>query len=80
MHAGLFAQYLVVALAVLASAAFVAQSRWPAGMRRLRIACALPLVREARPAWVRGVGKWIAPAAATGAATCDPNCGGCSSP
>ena len=78
MHAGLFAQYVVVALAVLASAAFVLQSRWPAGVRRLRIACALPLVRQARPAWVRGVGKWIAPPSGTGGADCGAHCGGCS--
>ena len=75
----LLAQYVVVAIAVLASAAFVLQSRWPAGVRRLRIAFALPLVREARPAWVRGVGKWIAPAALPNGASCDQACGGCSS-
>ena len=79
MQAGLLAQYVAIALAVLASAAFVLQSRWPAGVRRLRIACALPLVREARPAWMRGVGRWIAPAAMAGGADCGSNCGGCSS-
>ena len=79
MQAGLLAQYVVIGVAVAASAGFVLQSRWPAGVRRLRIACALPLVRDARPAWVRKVGKWIAPAAMRDGAGCDANCGGCSS-
>ena len=79
MHAGLLAQYVVIGLAVAASAGFVLQSRWPVGVRRLRIACALPLVREARPAWVRSVGKWIAPRAMPGDAGCGTSCDGCSS-
>ena len=79
MQAGLLAQYVVIGAAVAASAGFVLQSRWPAGVRRLRIACALPLVREARPAWVRRVGKWIAPAVMRDGAKCDSHCGGCSS-
>jgi hypothetical protein len=77
MHASLVAQYVVVGIAVVASAVFVLQSRWPAGIRKLRIACALPLVREARPQWVRSVGKWIAPAAKN-AAACGEGCDGCS--
>ena len=79
MGAALFAQYVVIALAVLASVAFVAQSRWPAGVRRARIACAVPLVRETRPAWLRKVGRWIAPPARGGAGGCDDGCDGCSS-
>jgi hypothetical protein len=79
MDPGLIAQYVVVALAVAASAAFVVQSRWPQGVRRMRIACAVPLVRAARPAWVRRVGGWIAPAARGGGAGCDVGCDGCSS-
>jgi hypothetical protein len=78
MHAGLLAQYAVIGVAVVASAVFVLQSRWPAGVRRLRIACAVPLVREARPAWVRKVGKFIAPRASSGAPGCDTGCDGCS--
>ena len=79
MHAGLLAQYVAIGLAVVASALFVLHSRWPAGVRRLRIACAVPLVREARPAWVRKVGKWIAPSVANGAPGCETGCDGCSS-
>lgn len=79
MHAGLLAQYVVIGVVVAASAGFVLQSRWPAGVRRLRIACALPLVRDARPAWMRKVGKWIAPQAMAGGADCGASCDGCSS-
>jgi len=79
MGAALFAQYVVIALAVLASVAFVAQSRWPAGVRRARIACAVPLVRATRPAWMQRMGKWIAPRAMGGGAACGPGCDGCSS-
>ena len=78
MHAGLVAQYVIIGIAFVASAAFVLNSRWPAGVRRLRVACALPLVRETRPKWMRAVGKWIAPAAMNAAACGNDSCGGCS--
>jgi hypothetical protein len=76
MHAGLLAQYAVIALAVMLSAAFVAQRQFPQGVRRLRVACALPLVREGRPAWLRRVGRWLAPVPATGGGSCG-GCNGC---
>ena len=79
MHAALAAQYVVVGIAVVACAAFVLNSRWPAGMRRLRIACAVPLVRETRPRWMRKVGVWIAPAVRNAAACGHGGCDGCSS-
>ena len=44
-------------------------------MRRLRIALAVPLVREGRPRWLRALGRRIAPAASVG----DGSCGGCNS-
>jgi hypothetical protein len=62
MHAGLVAQYVVVTLAVVASVAVVAKKQFPEGLRRLRIACAVPLVREGRARWLHGVGRWLAPA------------------
>ena len=62
MHAGLLAQYVVVALAVVLSVVVVARKQFPEGVRRLRIACAVPLVREGRPAWMRGLGRRVAPA------------------
>lgn len=73
MGAGLFAQYAVIALAVLASAAHVMRVQWPNATRRLRVACAAPLVRAGRPAWMQAVGRRIAPPAVAGKA-----CGECS--
>ena len=73
MDAGLLAQYVVIAIAVLVSAVVVARKQFPSGVRRLRIACALPLVRDGRPQWMRELGKRIAPAPRAGG----PNCGGC---
>lgn len=66
-------QYAVVALAVTFSAWVVLGKLWPDLARRLRIALALPLVREARPAWLRALGKRIAPAPKLQA----DGCGGC---
>lgn len=75
MDAGLLLQYLLIALAALASTAFVLHKQFPAGVRRLRIACAVPLVRVGRPPWLRRVGRWIAPAPRA-AGTCG-GCNGC---
>jgi hypothetical protein len=72
-------QYIAIAVACCISAAVVLQKQWPQGVRRMRIACAVPLVRDSRPAWLRKVGKWIAPAAMAGGAGCDSGCDGCSS-
>ncbi|RPE81983.1 DUF6587 family protein [Vulcaniibacterium tengchongense] len=74
MDAGLLAQYVAVALAVLLSAAYVAKRQFPNAVRRLRIALAAPLVREGRPRWLVGLGRAIAPPARAGA----DGCGGCS--
>ncbi len=75
MSAGLLAQYGVIALAVLLSVGFVAQKQFPAGVRRLRIACAVPLVREGRAAWLQRLGRWLAPTPRVG----EGDCGGCNS-
>ena len=66
-------QYIVIALLVIVSAWVVFRKQAPAAARRLRIALALPLVREGRPAWMRALGKRIAPVpkATVG------DCGGC---
>lgn len=75
MDAGLWLQYGVIAMAVLASVAYVLHRQLPGFTRRLRLACALPLVREHRPRWLRAIGRWIAPrSSAAGGA-----CGGCDS-
>ena len=76
MDAGLLAQYLVVALVVLVSVAMVMRSQLPGTTRKLRIALALPLLREGRAAWMKSLGRWIAPAPKSGGNGCD-GCGGC---
>jgi len=65
-------QEFVIALLVLAAAAFVLHDRAPALSRRLRVALAVPLVREGRPAWMKRAGRWIAPPrlASTGCGAC----------
>lgn len=73
MDPGLLVQYVAIALAVLASAAYVMRVQWPDATRRLRVACAVPLVRPGRPAWMQAVGRRIAPPALGGKA-----CGECS--
>ncbi|WP_101926553.1 MULTISPECIES: DUF6587 family protein [Luteimonas] len=62
MTSGLLLQYVVVAAAVLLSAWIVLKKQAPQLARRLRIALALPLLREQRPGWVRALGRRIAPA------------------
>jgi len=73
MTASLALQYAIVAAAVLVSAWVVFRKQAPGAARRLRIALALPLVRDGRPAWLRALGKRIAPApkAAGGCSGCD---------
>lgn len=75
MDAGMLAQYTVIAIAVIVSIGFVANKQFPAGVRRLRIVCAVPLVREGRAAWLRRIGRWLAPAPKNDAG----DCGGCNS-
>jgi hypothetical protein len=72
-QASLALQYLAIALAVGVSAWVVFRNQAPDAARRLRIALALPLVREGRPPWLRALGKRVAPAPKTGADAC----GGC---
>lgn len=75
MDTGLLAQYVVIAVAVLVSAAFVAKRQFPNAVRRARVTLAIPLVREGRAAWLRRLGRWIAPSASLD----DSACGGCNS-
>ena len=77
MHAGLLAQYVVIALAVLLSVVVVARKQFPEGVRRLRIACAVPLVREGRPAWMRNFGRRLAPVPRTLDGDGCGSCNGC---
>lgn len=73
MTFSLLAQYIIITLAVLVSAAVVMRKQFPNATRKLRIACALPFLREGRPVWVKSVGRRIAPPARGNAA----NCAGC---
>ena len=68
-------QDLLIALAVTFSAWVVFRKQAPNAARSLRIALALPLLRDGRPAWLRALGKRIAP---TPTASSD-GCGGCNS-
>lgn len=75
MDDGLLIQYAIVGMVVLASALFVVRKQFPGGVRRLRVACAVPLVREGRAKWMQRVGHWLAPVPRSGAG-CD-GCNGC---
>jgi len=75
MDAGLLVQYIVVALAVVASSAVVMHKQFPKATRELRIAIALPLLRDGAPAWMKTLGRRLAPAPRGGGA----GCGGCDS-
>jgi hypothetical protein len=75
MDAGLLAQYVAIALAVLGSVVVVMHKQFPNATRRLRIAVALPLLREERMGWVKSLGKLIAPVPRA----CGKDCGGCDS-
>lgn len=76
MTAGLLAQYIVIALAVLASVAVVMRKQFPNATRRLRIAIALPLMREGRSAWLRALARRVAPPGQGGGKDCG-GCNGC---
>lgn len=65
-------QYAVIAAAVAVSAWVVLRKQAPNVERRLRIALAVPLVREGRPAWMRSLGRKLAPMPKTAS-----DCGGC---
>ncbi|MDQ3040119.1 MAG: hypothetical protein M3Q51_02740 [Pseudomonadota bacterium] len=75
MSAGLLAQYMVIALAVCVSLMVVLRKQFPASTRRMRIALAIPMLRENSPAWLQKCGRWIAPEPAASA----KSCGGCDS-
>ena len=73
MDAGLLAQYLAIAVAVVASVVVVMRKQFPNATRRLRIAIALPLLREERAEWIKSGGRMLAPAPRAGG----KDCGGC---
>ena len=75
MDAGLLVQYAIIAVAVIASAWFVAKRQFPNAVRRLRMAVAVPMVRDGRASWLQKLGRRIAPPAMSN----DGACGGCNS-
>ena len=79
MEAGLLLQYAVVALVVAYSAWMVMKRQFPGTLRRMRIALALPLVRDGRPDWMRALGRRIAPEPRRADAECG-GCNGCGPP
>lgn len=78
MSAGLAIQYAVIALLVLGSVGVVMHRQFPGLTRRARSACAVELLREGRPAWVRKLGRCIAPRPRITAGACG-RCDGCES-
>ena len=77
MSTWLLLQYVVIALAVLLSVWVVAKKQFPGGVRKLRVAIALPLLREGKPSWMRTVGFWISPVGRSETSACGgcDNCG-----
>ncbi|WDM77716.1 hypothetical protein K6979_10735 [Xanthomonas cucurbitae] len=75
MDLSLTLQYVVIAVAVLLSVWVVMNKQFPGGLRRLRGALALVLLRDGRPAWMRALGRRVAPPATQAGASC----GGCDS-
>ena len=69
-------QYVVIAIAVLISGWVVFRKQAPDAARRMRIALALPMVREGRPLWLRAIGRRMAPTPKTGTDGC-AGCGSC---
>ncbi len=80
MDASLALQYVVVASAVIASAWIVLAKQLPNTARRLRIACAAPLVRVGRPGWMRAVGRRLAPPAISEGGSACGACASCEPP
>lgn len=77
MEAGLALQYAAVAALVALSAWMVLRRQFPVAARRLRVAVAIPMVRDGRPTWLRALGRRIAPPTSAGGKGCG-SCGGCS--
>lgn len=62
MDASLVLQYAIIAVAVVVSAWVVVKKQFPGPLRKVRIALALPLLREGRTRWQQALGRRIAPA------------------
>lgn len=76
MTVSLLLQYAIVAVIVLIAAAVVMVKQFPNATRRLRIALALPLLREGMPPRLRALARKIAPPGQGGGKDCG-GCNGC---
>ncbi len=76
MDLPLWLQYLVIAVVVLVALWMFLRRQFPGTVRRLRVALAAPLVRDGRPAWMRALGRHIAPVARGAGSACG-GCNGC---
>lgn len=70
-------QYVLIALAVLWSLAYVVRRQWPGAVRRARGRAALWLLRDARAPWMKRIGRKLAPPARTGVPVACVGCTGC---
>ncbi len=77
MTSSMLAQWLLVSLVLVASVVYLAHRQWPEWFALLRRSLVIWALRPVRPAWVRGVGRWLAPAPTVGGLL-DGSCGGCS--
>ena len=75
MDAGLLIQYLIIAVAALASVWVVMKKQFPGTTRRLRAALAMALLKPGRAGWMQALGRKIAPPSSGGGGAC----GGCDS-
>ena len=76
MDLPLWLQYALVGVIVLLALWIFLKKQLPGTVRRARLAIASPLVREGRPAWMRGLARRLAPPSQGGAGTCG-GCDGC---
>ena len=76
---GIALQHAAVGALVVASTWTVLRHQFPMLAHRLRIALALPLVRDGRPRWMRALGLHIAPRGDNMATACG-GCRGCAPP
>lgn len=77
MSAGLLLETLLLALVFFASLLAVWRAVHPDSLRRARTDLALALLAPARPAWIKRLGRWIAPRPRAGTSSPGAGCGGC---
>lgn len=76
MAIGLLAQYVIVAVAVTLSTAYLVRRQWPGAMRGLRKTLALWLLRDGRSTGAQRLARRIAPPPSMAGAGCG-GCNGC---